>query len=61
VPGQDLPFGIDRRANGLRHADDDATRKRAPERAEAADDDGLEGIDRRAGPMLGSKFERMPR
>ena len=45
MAGEDLPFRIDRRADRLRHADDDAAGERAPERAEPADDDRLEGVD----------------
>ena len=45
MAGEDLPFRIDRGADGLRDADDDAAGQRAPEAAEAADDHGLEGID----------------
>jgi hypothetical protein len=43
VTGQDLPFGVDGRAGCLRNADDDAAGQRAPQAAEPADDDGLEG------------------
>ena len=49
VPGQDLPFGIDRRSHRLGHADDDAARQRAPEAAEPADDDRLEGVEQAGG------------
>ena len=51
MPGKDLPFRIDRSTHRLRHAEDDAAGKRAPERTEPADDDRLEGIDqpRRSG------------
>jgi len=45
MPSEDLPFRIDRRAERLGDADDDATGKRPPQRAETADDDRLEGID----------------
>ncbi len=45
MPGEDLPFGIDRGPDRLRDAEDDAAGQRAPQRAEPADDDGLEGID----------------
>ena len=45
MPGEQLPFRIDRGADRLRDAQEDAARERAPERAEAADDDRLEGED----------------
>ena len=45
MAGEDLPFRIDARADGLRHAEDDAAGERAPEAAEPADDHRLEGIE----------------
>src|SRR6516225_8643197 len=45
MPGELLPAGIDVRADGLRHAEDDAARQRSPLAAEAADDDGFEAED----------------
>src|SRR5436189_6336540 len=50
VPSQDLPFRIDLGADGLGDADDDAAEQRAPQAAEPADDDGLEGIEQACGP-----------
>jgi hypothetical protein len=50
MPGQDLPFGIDLGADGLGDADDDAAGQRAPQAAQAADDDGLEGVEQACGP-----------
>ena len=52
VPGKLLPLGVDGRADGLRDAEDDAARQRAPEAAEPADHHGLERIEqpRRARP-----------
>ena len=54
MPGQDSPAGREPGTDGLRHAEDDAADQRAPERAEAADDDGLE----REQQTIGSAAER---
>src|SRR6202034_3372576 len=43
MSGQDLPVRIERRADGLGEAEDDAAEQRAPHAAEAADDDRFEG------------------
>ena len=56
-----LPFRIELGADGLREADNDAAGQRAPQAAEAADDDSLERVDQPSGPMVGSKLARMPR
>src|SRR5438445_521854 len=45
-----LPAGIDLRADGLRHAENDAAGQRAPHAAESADDDRLEAEDKPRGP-----------
>src|ERR1043166_3511877 len=45
VTGQEIPAGIELRADRLRDAEDDAARERAPHAAEPADDDGLETED----------------
>ena len=45
MAGEDLPFRIDRGADRLRDADDDAAGERAPQAAEPADDHRLEGVD----------------
>ena len=47
--------------DGLRDAEDDAADQRAPERAEAADDHGLEGEEQPDGPAADVKVVRMPR
>src|SRR5690554_794959 len=45
MPRKDLPFGVDLRAQRLRHPDDRAPRQRAPERAQPADDHRLKRVD----------------
>ena len=45
VAGQQIPAGIELRADGLRDAEDDAAGERAPHAAEPADDHGLEAED----------------
>src|ERR1700730_4221937 len=45
VTGKYLPFGVHLRADGLREADNDAARERAPEAPEAADDHRFECVD----------------
>src|SRR5579872_1971140 len=44
VAGEDLPFGIDMRADGLRQADDNAAGERAPQAAQPADDHSFERV-----------------
>src|SRR5262245_66528837 len=43
MPAEDAPARRELCAHRLRHAENDAADERAPERAEAADDHGLEG------------------
>ena len=43
MTGKDLETGVDLRADGLADAEDDAARERAPEVAQAPDDDRFEG------------------
>ena len=45
MPGQDLPFGIDLGADGLRDAEDDTAGQRPSKAAEPADNHRLEGIE----------------
>src|SRR5215471_15301476 len=45
MPCQDLPFRIEFGADRLSHANEDAARQRTPQTAEAADNDGLEGVE----------------
>ena len=45
VAGQQIPAGIELRADGLRDAEDDAAGERAPHAAEPADDHRLEAED----------------
>src|SRR4029079_19588395 len=45
MTGENLPFRIDMRADGLGQADDDAAGERAPQAAEAAAHHCLEGVE----------------
>ena len=53
MPCQDLPFGVELGADRLGDPDEDAARQRAPQTAEAADDDGLERVEQARGAYGG--------
>ena len=52
---QDLPFWVDRSAQGLRDPNDDSTDQCAPQRAKTTYDHGLKGVDQPCGANVGVK------
>ena len=61
MPREEGALRVDLRADVLRDAEHDSADQRSPERADAPDDDCLEGEDQLLRPAYGWKDERMPR